>query len=346
MQASAAMDLKERARFIGSRIVLRRGLNKMTHMNATDVGLVYDDLFLEHRAPAGHPEDGARLEAAVEGLRAEGLFERFHLLPSSPLSQEDAERVHQPAYLEWLAGEVASGATFLDVDTFLGPRSLDAARAAAGGCVALVRAVASGELGAGLALVRPPGHHAEANSSGGFCLLNNVALAAAAARDEGLRPAIFDFDVHHGNGTQWAFYDDPDVLVISIHGQGAHTYPGSGAAEERGGGAGEGANLNIPLPMGSGDDAYALAMEREARPAMERFNPDLLLVSAGFDAHRQDPLGGMDLTDDGFRFILEGAASWAREFCGGRWVAALEGGYHPGALSRGIVLLARCLLSG
>ena len=311
-----------------------------------DVGLVYDDLFLAHQAPPGHPEHAGRLVAAMAGLRESGLGDGLRCLPRASLTREDAERVHHPMYLNRLEREVAGRTDYRDLDTFHSPRSLDAAKAAAGGCVALTRAVAEGDLRAGLALVRPPGHHAEANTSGGFCLLNNVALAAAAARTMGLRPAIFDFDVHHGNGTQWIFYEDPDVLVISIHRLGPGFYPGSGAATERGQGRGEGTNLNLPLSRGSGIQQYLELTDGPASRAVDDFSPDILLVSAGFDAHRDDPMGGMELTDEDFGQLIQRAAAWARRHCRGRWVAVLEGGYDPGALKQGTVSLATCLLSG
>lgn len=310
------------------------------------VGLVYDDVFLAHDAPTGHPEHAGRLTAAMAGLRESGLGDRLRRLPLAALTREDAELVHHPLYLDRLEREVAGRTGYLDLDTFHSPYSLDAARAAAGGCVALTRAVAGGELRAGLALVRPPGHHAEAHTSGGFCLLNNVALAAAAMRAMGLRPVIFDFDVHHGNGTQWIFYEDPEVLFISIHRLSHGFYPGSGAAAERGRGSGEGRNLNLPLGPGSGIQPYVEAMDGPAAAAIEQFSPDILLISAGFDAHRRDPLGGMELTDEDFAQVIQRAASWAHRHCQGRWVAVLEGGYDPEALKQGTVSLARYLLSG
>ena len=318
----------------------------MTTNKQGDVGLVYQDLFLEHHAPDGHPENAQRLRAAVGALHEEGLWDAMRLLPPSSLSREDAERVHLPGYLDRLEKKMPGRTGYMDLDTFHSPRSLEAAHAAAGGCVSLAREVAGGGLRAGLALVRPPGHHAEAGMSGGFCLLNNVALAAAALRDMGLRPAIFDFDAHHGNGTQWAFYEDPRVLVISIHGLGPGFYPGSGQASERGQGKGAGMNLNLPLPEGSADQAYRAAIDGPAQQAMTRFAPDILLLSAGFDAHQDDPIGGMNLTDGGFGHLLQQAAGWSRQHCQGRCVAVLEGGYQLEALARGTVALARCLLAG
>ena len=202
-----------------------------------------------------------------------------------------------------------------------------------------------GEQGAGLALVRPPGHHAERDRAMGFCLLDNVAIAAAAARDQGARVAIVDFDVHHGNGTQHAFEEDPRVLFISSHCYDGLFYPGTGSAAEVGRGAGEGTTLNLPLPPGDGDAELLEAMDEQGLPALRRFAPDLLLVSAGFDAHQDDPLAPLQVSDAGFEQLLDRLFSWAGELCGGRWVAVLEGGYDLPALSRGVVALATRLLA-
>jgi acetoin utilization deacetylase AcuC-like enzyme len=320
------------------------------------VGLVYDPIFLEHAHP-GHPERPERLLACVEALRAAGLWDAFEPVAAPAATEEELARIHSPEYLRALLaarGRSESGSSrrgrrcgktgFLDADTYLAPASVDAALRAAGGCRALVHAVVAGRHRCGLALVRPPGHHAERDRGMGFCLLGNAAFAAAAARDAGERVAIVDIDVHHGNGTQHMFERDPRVLFVSLHRWDGLFYPGSGAATEVGVGEGRGATLNVPLTEGAGAAEYLAALDAEVAPALQRFRPGLLLVSAGFDAHERDPLGGMALDDAGYEAIVARLAGWARELCGGRWVAVLEGGYDLQALGHGIVALARSMV--
>lgn len=314
-------------------------------MSTHDVGLVSDPAFLQHESPPGHPERPQRLPACTEALEQAGLLARLTEVPARPVTTAEAAQVHAAAYLDRL-DQCRGQSGQLDPDTFYSPHSQQAAALAAGGGVDLVRGVLADELGAGLALVRPPGHHATRAGAMGSCLLNNLAVAAAAVLQEQQRVAVVDFDVHHGNGTQWAFYEDPRVLVISIHGLGPGFYPGSGQASERGQGKGAGMNLNLPLPEGSADQAYRAAIDGPAQQAMTRFAPDILLLSAGFDAHQDDPIGGMNLTDGGFGHLLQQAAGWSRQHCQGRCVAVLEGGYQLEALARGTVALARCLLAG
>ncbi len=253
--------------------------------------------------------------------------------------------MHDAAYLSLLAS-LHGEQGHLDADTYHGPRSVEAALRAAGGCVALARRLHAGELERGLALVRPPGHHAERDRAMGFCLVNSIAVAAAALRDAGARVAIVDFDVHHGNGTQQAFEADGRVLFISLHRYGGLFYPGTGSAGETGVGEGIGATLNVPLWAGSGTPEYLEAFDTRVGPALERFAPELLLVSAGFDAHLSDPLGGMVVDDEGVEAMIARLATWAARSCRGRWLAVLEGGYDLGAVSRGAVALARAMLDG
>jgi len=308
------------------------------------VGVVYDPIFLEHRSVAGHPERPERLEAVVAALQENGMWERLTPVEARPARADEVTLVHSPDYLARLEAEARGKAGYLDPDTYFAPASLDAALRACGGTIDLVSAVLDSELDAGLALVRPPGHHAEQARSGGFCILNHVAVAAALACNRGMRPAIIDFDVHHGNGTQFIFYRDPRVLYVSVHRRDGFFYPGTGGNHETGAGEGIGTTLNIPLSAGAGGQEYRHCFSQQIEPALEAFQPDVLLVSAGFDAHLRDPLGGMRLDDQGHQWIAGQLCQWAASLCQGRWTAVLEGGYDLQALSRGIVALTGHLL--
>jgi len=290
------------------------------------LALVDDPLFSEHRGRGYHPERPERLVAARQALRLAG--ERG--LTSTVLAPRDATldelaRVHTPRYLEELA-QLRGGHAALDDDTFLGPRSVEAALRAAGGGLALVDALLDDRASLGLALVRPPGHHATPDRGMGFCLLNNVAAAAAHARARGVRRvAIVDWDVHHGNGTEAAFVTDPSVLFVSVH---QHPfYPGTGSANDRGRGEGEGYTVNVPLSTGGDDATYARVFERLVGPVLDEYAPELVLVSAGFDAHARDPLAGMALSADGFAAMARTVRDVAARHASGRIGVFLEGGY-------------------
>jgi len=283
--------------------------------------LVDDPLFCEHLAPAGHPERPERLHAARAAIaRADFDLRRTDLATRSATNDELA-RVHDPAYLDQL-GQAAGQVGYFDEDTFYSAQSVAAARAGAGAAIVITDALLDRRADFGLALLRPPGHHARPSGAMGFCLLNNVAVAAAHARARGVeRVAIVDFDVHHGNGTQEMFYDDPSVLFVSLH--QSPLYPGTGAASETGTGDGRGFTVNVPLSPGAGDVVYGAAIERIVAPVLESYRPGLLLFSAGFDAHRRDPLAQMELTDDGFRAIVQ------------RTLGALEPGLAVGFVLEG-----------
>jgi len=295
------------------------------------LALVDDPLFGRHRPPSEHPERPERLDAARAGLA------RAHLglacLPVEPRDASDAEltRVHQLAYIDRL-GQAAGRSGYLDPDTYFSPESVAAARRAAGGSIALVDALRDGEASVGLALVRPPGHHARPGSAMGFCLLNNVAVAAAHARARGAsRVAILDWDVHHGNGTQEMFYADPSVLYLSLHQY--PFYPGTGAADEVGEGEGRGSTVNVPLSQGADDAVYEAAFSRVIAPIIEQFDPDLVLVSAGFDAHRHDPLAAMKLGEQAYGEMTRRLVAALPRGASGRLAFLLEGGYDLRALS-------------
>jgi len=311
-------------------------------------GLVYAPLFLAHQK-TGHPERPERLTAVACELERAGLIGCFSALPVRPATREELLLAHDPEHLDRVARVTAGPPTALDEDTYCNEHTWLAATAAAGATVDLAVAVMRGEVDRGLALVRPPGHHATPSRTMGFCVFNNVAVAARAAQAADLamgkarpRLAIVDFDVHHGNGTQEIFDDDPTVLYISLHQY--PLWPGTGWLSENGQGAGAGANLNIPLPPGTGDLGLRAAYTRLVLPALRRFSPDLLLISGGWDAHWRDPLAQLQYTLGGYAWVCRELVQAAEALCGGRVVAVLEGGYDTEVLAVGVANLARALV--
>jgi len=287
------------------------------------LALVDDPLFCEHVAPAGHPERPERLHAARAAIAHTELDLRRIDLATRVASDDELARVHAQEYLHQLH-QAAGRSGYLDEDTFYSSASVDAARAGAGAALVVTDALLDKRAEFGLALVRPPGHHARPNGAMGFCLLNNVAVAAAHARARGVqRVAIVDFDVHHGNGTQEMFYADPSVLYVSLH--QSPLYPGTGSVDERGAGDGRGYNINVPLSAGADDAVYGAAMERIVAPVLEQYAPQLLLFSAGFDAHARDPLAQMQMSDAGFRTLVRRTLSALAPDVGVGMM--LEGGY-------------------
>ncbi len=284
-----------------------------------------------HEAPGGHPESPARLTAVLAGVRSAGveLDERA----AREVTADELGRVHPVAYVEALERAGADG-RWLDPDTWAGPGSLRAARLAAGAACEVVAEVLAGSQPLGFCAVRPPGHHAGHTRPMGFCLFNSVAVAARAALAAGAeRVAVLDWDVHHGNGTQDIFAEDPGVLFVSLHERGL--WPGTGGEDERGSGAGLGSTCNITLPAGTGPDAYLERFRGEALPLLVRERPDVVLVSCGFDAHRDDPLASLELEDETFGELARSTIDACREVGAAGPVVLLEGGYDLGALERG-----------
>ncbi len=301
------------------------------------VGLVLDPIFKRHLTGAGHPERPARYDAITRGLEARGLAARLTRVAPTPVALDLVHRVHSPEYVERLRAACRNGQPYIDEgDSAIGPESYEIALLAAGATVEAARCVARGELRRAFCAVRPPGHHCEVGRSMGFCLLNNVALAARVFRDEADldRVLILDFDVHHGNGTQHIFEEDPTLLYVSLHGHPRHLYPGTGYEWEVGVGPGRGFTLNVPLLPGAGDEEYRSAFERLVIPRVDEFRPQVVLLSAGFDAHEVDPLAEMLVSDDGFDWITRTIVQLADTHAGGRIVSVLEGGYDLGVLER------------
>jgi acetoin utilization deacetylase AcuC-like enzyme len=308
------------------------------------LGYVLDEIFTHHRAPSGHPERPARVEAVRDAMLAAHVASLGTQIQIRIATDEELARVHAGTYLTELERVVPGKSGWLDPDTYFSPETWTAARAAAGSACELATRVLKGELSQGIAVVRPPGHHATRDTAMGFCLLNNVAAAAAAARAAGAaRVAIVDWDVHHGNGTQDIFWTDPSVLYMSVH-QFPY-YPGTGAASEVGGGNALGATMNVGLPAGSRDADYAAVFDHVFAPKLVAFKPDLILISAGFDAYEHDPLAGMRVTHAGFAQMAARLRQLAEQLAGGRIVAVLEGGYDLDGLGGGMTATLNALVA-
>ena len=300
-------------------------------------GLVYHPAYLEHDMGAGHPESPDRLRAIMQQLERSGTATRLVRIEPRKAEDEWILEIHNKTYVSALKQHApSSGRLSLDADTSMSPGSLAAAYLAAGGALAAVDAIMAGQVNHAFCAARPPGHHAEAGRAMGFCLFNNVAIAARYVQKKyGLKHVlIVDWDVHHGNGTQHSFEDDPSVLFFSTH-QFPH-YPGTGRASERGKGAGEGFTINVPMEAGQGDEEYRAVFQHTLLPAAEDFNPDFIIVSAGFDAHQDDPLAGMGLTQSGYADLTAIVAGIAKRHAAGRLLSSLEGGYNLRALAASV----------
>jgi acetoin utilization deacetylase AcuC-like enzyme len=305
-------------------------------------GILLSPVYEEHDTGT-HPERAQRLVAVRQGV--EETPSPLPLVPLSPTAAtvSDLELVHAPEYVAWVRRQVEAGVPRLDPDTAVCPRSYDVALQAVGGSLAGVDAIMRGELKRAFFGIRPPGHHAEPDRSMGFCLFNNIAIAARhLVERHGLeRVAIYDFDVHHGNGTMAALYEDPTVFYGSVHQW--PFYPGTGRAEETGAGAGLGTTLNMPFGAGAGDEEYEESTLRFA-DAMERFQPQMLLISAGYDAHWSDPLAGHQVTEQGYIRIVETIREVAAAHTGGRVAFFLEGGYNLATLRNCVSASLKVLL--
>jgi len=314
-------------------------------MNRT--GLAQDICFQRHRTAPGHPERPARLDAIRDSLAERKLDSSCVPIAPKPVDLNNVELVHRRDYIDRVERTCRVGAPYIDVpDSSICPESFEIARLATGTVLEAVDAVMRGDLDNAFCAVRPPGHHAEHDQSMGFCLFNNIAIAALhLIEHHGLsRVLIVDFDVHHGNGTQHTFEEDPRVLFISLHGHPRIVYPGTGYAHERGRGAGEGYTINIPMLPPSSDTEWKRAFEETVLPAADKYDPEFVLISAGFDAHKRDPLAPLELETPVYGWMTDRLSELARSHCGGRLVSTLEGGYDLTALGECIALHVQRLL--
>jgi len=308
-------------------------------------GLVLHPDYLAHQTGVSHPERPERLRAIMDHLDATGLSRQVERIEPRRAERSWVEAIHSPVYIRHVEDYCRTGRAIIDsMDTGISLRSYDVALQAAGGALAAADAIMEGRVQAAFCAVRPPGHHALREVAMGFCLFNNAAIAARyLQKRHGLkRILIVDWDVHHGNGTQDAFYDDPSVFFFSIHQY--PLYPGTGAAAETGVGQGAGTTLNVPMDAGRGDDDYVKAFEEVVAPRVLEFRPEFILVSAGFDAHQDDPIGGMRLTTSGYARLTDIVRSWAGDLCHGRVLSMLEGGYDLEALARSVAAHVQHLL--
>ncbi|MDI3339575.1 MAG: histone deacetylase [Sphaerobacter sp.] len=304
--------------------------------------LVLSDRFRLHDT-GSHPENAQRLVAIERHLRLRGLLADRTVLEPEPATPADVGLVHDQEYIRFIEQLCHGGGAYLDSDTYVCPQTYETALLAVGAAIGAVDRVLDGDLRRVFAFPRPPGHHAERRRGMGFCIFNNVAIAARHALDRrGLRRvAIIDWDVHHGNGTQEAFYDTDEVLFVSLH--QSPLYPGTGGRDEEGSGYGQGYTLNLPLPPGTGDATYLRLFDEVVGPRILSYVPELILVSAGFDAHRDDPLALMEVTEQGFYAMASRVREWADRCSHGRLVLVLEGGYNQRALAASVEATLRGL---
>jgi len=339
---------------IGFRCVRSAPNNESSEPNMTSesqaqktkkTGFVYDPIYLEHKTTPGHPENPERLVHILNKLKAEGLYSQLVELKPRPADLNWIETVHSREYIERARKFCEGGAGYLDsLDVPISRRSYEAALMAAGGMLTAIDAVMEQDVTNAFCAVRPPGHHALEDKAMGFCIFNNIAIGARyiQKKHQLSKILIVDWDVHHGNGTQAEFYDDPNVLYFSVHQY--PFYPGTGSQAERGSGSGLNSIINVPLPAGSGDDDYVGAFEKTLAPAAFAFSPDFVLISAGFDAHKDDLLGAMRVTQQGFAKLTQIVKGIAEKCCSGRIVSTLEGGYGLEGLAASVEAHIRVLM--
>lgn len=304
----------------------------------TKTGLVYDDIYLNHDTGPYHPETAKRLAAIIESLRIKGLLEKLLLIKPEPAKLDIIAFCHEPGYIDKFKRDVTNASPFIHTpECPLSPATFEVACYAVGGVLKGVDEVLKGRARNCFCAVRPPGHHAERSRAMGFCYFNNVAIAAKyLQKQHGIdRIMILDWDVHHGNGTQHIFDESSSVFYISLHQDPSTCYPGTGWAQETGKGKGKGYTLNFPMPPGSSDEAYLKAMER-IEQTMDRFKPEFVLISAGFDAHLADPLAHIRLTKKGYKALTRSVKNIAESYAQGRIVSVLEGGYNIEALKESL----------
>lgn len=312
-------------------------------MYTLSTGIAFDSVFLKHDQH-GHPENAKRLESIATLLQKAELYDKFHTITPRPAETKEISICHSEEYVEYVKSICEKSSGYLDPDTYVNQDSFLVASTAVGSSIDLTREVISGKLKNGFALIRPPGHHALANRAMGFCLFGNIAIAGKVALNQPdiKRIAIVDFDVHHGNGTQALIADDPNILFISTHQY--PFYPGTGSFREIGTGDAEGTLINIPLQAGVGDAGFKYAFEEVVLQSLHRFNPDLILVSAGYDAHWDDPLANLNLSLSGFDWVTRQLLQSAQELCAGKIIFFLEGGYNLEILGYGVTNTIRRLL--
>jgi acetoin utilization deacetylase AcuC-like enzyme len=313
-------------------------------MSGVPLQIFYHPLSLDHDTGRGHPERSDRIRALLEQLKQTGLQTQLDWKTPDPASVDTIAFNHGRDYIELVEMVANGGGGMLDADTALSSASYDAALMASGACIQGVDAVINKDANRVFCMNRPPGHHARKSTAMGFCLFNSVAIGAwHALKHHGLdRVFIFDWDVHHGNGTQESFYEESSVFFCSIH--QSPLYPGTGMTNETGKGAGEGTTLNLPVSSGAVGNDYRTLLNERVLPAMRDFQPDLIMISAGFDAHRRDPLAGVQLEDEDFGMLTREVMDVASEVCAGRVVSVLEGGYDLKGLAGGVEQHLRVLL--
>ncbi len=305
------------------------------------VGIVLDRRFEDHHAGPGHPESAARLAAIRSGLAHSGIMQNLTILPPREADMRWIELVHQRSYIDRVLQACSKGYEYIgQADCGICPASYQVALLAVGGVLSAIDAVMAGSIDRAFCAVRPPGHHAEYHRAMGFCLFNNIAIAARYLQQHHKLEKIFilDWDVHHGNGTQHTFQADPTVFYCSLHQDPSTLYPGTGFAGERGLDAGQGFTLNLPMPAGAGSEQYRQAFQEAVLPAIDDFEAQFILISTGFDAHADDPLAMINLTEQDYYWFTQQVLRAADDHCSGRMVTVLEGGYNlqvlPGCTER------------